>query len=432
MVAQHLTLAMNGIEVGEWRKLANGATEFQYAESWLDSSRRRPISLSLPLSSKTYRGDVVINFFDNLLPDNELIRSRIQQRFQTATKTPFDLLSVIGQDCVGAIQLYQQKTALTDTIHAHSLTDKEIEHILQNYQYLPLGMEENEDFRISLAGAQEKTAFLYHQGKWKRPLGATPTTHIFKLPIGIVGQGQLNLSTSCENEWLCLQILAKFGLAVPQADIAHFGETKVLIVERFDRRWSADNRYLIRLPQEDMCQAFNIAPARKYENDGGIGILPIMNILKGSSNTIADQKAFFKAQILFWLLCAIDGHAKNFSLFLEANNRYKLTPFYDVISAYPLLSPKGLQKQKVKMAMAWYGEKNKHYLWDKIHLRHLFHTANLAGFPKQSLEEILHEICLASRELTNIPIQQIPDYIAEPILSGFNHKMMKLNGNYNF
>lgn len=427
MVGDMLTVAMNGLEVGHWRKLASGATEFRYSASWLNSPRKRAISLSLPLSDQIYRGDVIYNFFDNLLPDNELIRSRIQQRFQTTTKSPFDLLSAIGQDCVGAIQLYTQTPSPTQEINAQKLTDQEIEHILRNYQSLPLGMAEQADFRISIAGAQEKTAFLHHQGEWKRPLGSTPTTHIFKLPIGIVGQGQIDLSNSCENEWLCLNILRVFGLPVPQAEIAYFGETKVLIVERFDRRWAKDNSYLLRLPQEDMCQAFNIAPARKYENDGGIGILPIMQLLKGSSNALADQKAFFKAQILFWLLCAIDGHAKNFSLFLEPDNRYKLTPFYDVISAYPLISPKGLQKQKVKMAMAWHGEQNKHYLWDKIQLRHIFHTAKLAGLSKQTVEEILQEIVVASSRLNSIPTQHLPEQIVEPILSEMERKLVVAN-----
>ncbi|MDD0824765.1 type II toxin-antitoxin system HipA family toxin [Mannheimia sp. AT1] len=430
MVNQILTLAMNGIEVGEWRKFADGSTEFQYYPSWLESARSRAISLSLPLSNKVYRGDVVYNFFDNLLPDNELIRSRIQQRFQTTTKSPFDLLSVIGQDCVGAIQLYAKSPSSIKSILSQPLTEEEIEHTLLNYQSLPLGMKEQDDFRISLAGAQEKTALLYHQEQWHRPLASTPTTHIFKLPIGIVGQGQIDLSGSCENEWLCLQILAKFGLKVPSAKIAHFGKTQVLIVERFDRRWSKDSSHLIRLPQEDMCQAFNIAPARKYEADGGVGMLPIMQLLKGSSNAMKDQKDFFKAQILFWLLCAIDGHAKNFSIFLEPNNRFKLTPFYDVISAYPLIKPNGLQKQKVKMAMAWHGEKNKHYLWDKIQLRHIFHTAKLAGLSAQIVEEILHEICASVRGLGDISVEHIPLNITEPILSGIEKRVEMVKGTF--
>ena len=165
-----LNVAMNGLLVGEWRKLTSGATEFQYAEKWLESVRSRPISLSLPLSHKIYRGDSVYNFFNNLLPDNEQIRSRIQQRFQTSTKSPFDLLSSIGQDCIGAIQLYQGENRSVRQIYAEPLNDKEVENVLKNYRTFPLGMEESEDFRISLAGAQEKTALLYYQNQWQRPL----------------------------------------------------------------------------------------------------------------------------------------------------------------------------------------------------------------------------------------------------------------------
>lgn len=420
-----LNLAMNGILVGQWRRLKNGATEFQYVERWLSSARSRPISLSLPLSSKVYRGAEVYNFFDNLLPDNEQIRSRIQQRFQTNTKTPFDLLSAIGQDCVGAIQLYKSNTHLVKTIYAEPLSENDIENTLKNYRTFPLGMEQEEDFRISIAGAQEKTALLYYDNQWMRPLHTTPTSHIFKLPIGMVAQGQLDLSNSCENEWLCLQIMRTFGLNIPFAAIEHFGKMKTLIVERFDRRWSEDKKWLVRLPQEDMCQALNIAPARKYESDGGPGILQIMQLLNGSANPNEDRKQFFKAQIVFWLLCAIDGHAKNFSLFLEPQGHYRLTPFYDVMSAYPLIKPNGLAKQKVKMAMAWQGE-NKHYLWDKIQLRHIFATAKLAGLSKATVEDILHEILFALPNIERISIRHLPHEISEPILEGLITQAKKI------
>lgn len=420
-----LNVAMNGILVGQWRRLKNGATEFQYADRWLSSTRSRPISLSLPLSSKIYRGDEVYNFFDNLLPDNEQIRSRIQQRFQTNTKTPFELLSAIGQDCVGAIQLYQYNTHIVKTVYAEPLSESDIENTLKNYRTFPLGMEQEDDFRISIAGAQEKTALLYYNDQWMRPLHTTPTSHIFKLPIGMVAQGQLDLSNSCENEWLCLQIMRTFGLNVPFASIEHFGEMKTLIVERFDRRWSENKKWLVRLPQEDMCQALNIAPARKYESDGGPGILQIMQLLRGSANPNEDRKQFFKAQIVFWLLCAIDGHAKNFSIFLEPQGHYRLTPFYDVMSAYPLIKPNGLSKQKVKMAMAWQGE-NKHYLWDKIQLRHVFATAKLAGLSQSIVEDILNEILSCLPKIEKISVRHLPDDISEPILNGLINQAKKI------
>lgn len=44
----------------------------------------------------------------------------------------------------------------------------------------PLGMQDEDDFRLSIAGAQEKTAFLQINKQWQLPLGPTPSSHIFK------------------------------------------------------------------------------------------------------------------------------------------------------------------------------------------------------------------------------------------------------------
>jgi serine/threonine-protein kinase HipA len=92
---------------------------------------------------------------------------------------------------------------------------------------------------------------------------------------------------------------------------------------------------LLRLPQEDCCQALSVPPPRKYEPDGGPGIRQILELLKASDEPEADQTLFLKAQIVFWLLGATDGHAKNFSIFLLPGGRFRLTPLYDVMSAQP-------------------------------------------------------------------------------------------------
>ena len=155
------------------------------------------------------------------MPDNPQIRARIQRKFQIPTQQPFDLLSVIGEDCVGAIQLVSgQVPQLKEEINCEPLDDHEIASILSGYQNNPLGMKNIEDdFRISIAGAQEKAAFLYHNEKWNRPLSTTPTTHIFKLPIGVIQHQQLDLSDSCENEWICSKIIAAFGVPVANCEI---------------------------------------------------------------------------------------------------------------------------------------------------------------------------------------------------------------------
>jgi serine/threonine-protein kinase HipA len=418
-----LDVRMNGRLVGFLHKLPSGAITFQYADEWLEISQARPISLSLPLRALAYEGAQVYNFFDNLLPDNERIRARIQAKFKVPSSHPFDLLSAIGADCVGAIQLGQEQAlSKVDLTTAQVPSTAEIAKLLKGYGMSPLGMnEEVEDLRISIAGAQEKTALLWHQGQWCRPTGPTPTSHIFKLPIGSIAKNNIDLSEGCENEWLCLEIAKAFGFPTAKAQIQYFEDVKVLVVERFDRHWSSDGKWLMRLPQEDMCQALGISPNLKYQSDGGPGMAEIMKVLLGAKDANADREQFFRSQILFWLLAATDGHAKNFSIHLEAGGSYRLTPLYDVISFYPYISP-SKPMQKIKMAMALKGTKRNNYHWSAIQPRHFISTAKAINFsPKKAeliLKEMLEQANRVAEEVAERIPEEFPTHISEPILQG--------------
>lgn len=429
-----LSLLMNGILIGTLKKTTTGSLTFIYDQNWLDRRGARPISLSLPLVEQPFTGDVVYNFFDNLLPDNQQIRARIQAKFHVATNQPFDLLASIGKDCVGAIQLIDGEIpTFKKEIKFKALDEKEIASILRDYQNNPLGMTDTaKEFRISIAGAQEKAAFLYQKGKWCRPLGETPTSHIFKLPIGYIQHQQMDLSDSCENEWLCSQIAAAFGIPVARCDILHFENVKVLAVERFDRKMASDNTWLMRLPQEDICQALGISPHLKYQSDGGPGISEIMRLLLASANSIADRDMFYRSQILFWLLAAIDGHAKNFSVFIEPEGKYRLTPLYDIMSTYPLTANKQLQAKKIKMAMALKG-KNVHYNWHDIQRRHFLETAKAVNYSPERAETILDEMLqkvdlVIDQVSTKLPklSKKIPSSISQPIWDGMRSMKKKL------
>jgi len=153
-----LSILMNGILIGKLEKTTRSSLTFAYDQRWLETPGARPISLSLPLVNQVFSGDVVYNFFDNLLPDNSQIRARIQAKFHVATNQPFDLLASIGKDCVGTIQIIDGKIpSFKNEINSESLNEKEIAAILRGYQEYPLGMKNNtSEFRISIAGAQEK------------------------------------------------------------------------------------------------------------------------------------------------------------------------------------------------------------------------------------------------------------------------------------
>lgn len=418
-----LYVLMNDELVGELTQDNAGGLSFAYVADWISKPYSRPVSLSLPLVNQRFSGEVVYNFFDNLLPDNPQIRARIQARFQAKSSRPFDLLALIGRDCVGALQIVERiPQAPHLNIESHFVSEAEIARILRSYQTAPLGMDEKDDgFRISIAGAQEKTAFLYYQNEWHKPFGPTPTTHIFKLPIGYLPHQGIDLSESCENEYLCLLLASKFGLEVAKSTILQFEEEKVLVVERFDRKWSRDNRYLLRLPQEDLCQALGYSPNLKYQSDGGPSIKEIMQLLNGSQSPQKDRDAFFRAQVVYWCLGAIDAHAKNFSISIQAQGGYQLTPLYDIISAYPLIEQKQLQFKKLKMAMALYG-KNSHYKIEGIQKRHFIETAKYVQYSKikaeQIFEQVINRIDSAIDEVAIQLPQHFPAKIADPIFEG--------------
>lgn len=386
---------MNGERVGAWTPRRGTASEFQYASEWLESPRSRALSLSLPFlpNNASHRGPHVDAWFENLLPDSREIRERIGARFRTASLEAFDLLTAIGRDCVGAVQLLPADVAGDDVrrIDARPLTAaevaKQLRAVTSDHR---LGVEdEDEEFRISIAGAQEKTALLRLGDTWHVPHGATPTTHILKLPLGLIGNVQANMRDSVENEWLCMQFLAELGLDVADTEIGRYaddaGEVKALVVRRFDREFVPETAeqaaWIVRLPQEDMCQATGTPPRKKYESDGGPGIPRIMGLLQAGREPSRDTVEFAKAQLAFWLLAAPDGHAKNFSVF-QKRKGYSLTPMYDVLSAWPVIGsgPNEWAYQKVKLAMAIRGSKPYRHL-GKILLRHWKKLATETAIP---------------------------------------------------
>lgn len=393
---------INGLLVGQWVIPAVGSMEFRYDSGWIASPQGRPLSLSLPINfdSRPLKGAEVGYYFDNLLPDSEPIRRRLQTRFHTGSQDAFDLLEAIGRDCVGAVQLLPEGKTPEDvfSVQVEPLDDSQVERRLVSAiaPSGPLGKSsagEEEDFRISIAGAQEKTAFTWYKGRWCRPLGATPTTHIFKLPLGLVGARQADMQTSIENEWLCAQVLRAFGLPVANCDIGHFGARKVLIVERFDRRLAGDGSYWLRLPQEDFCQALGRPSSAKYETDGGPGAVDISRLLATSENAAEDIGTFLRSQLIYWMLAATDGHAKNFSIHLLPQGRYRLTPLYDVLSVWPIVGsgPNQLDYEKLTLAMALRG-KNKHYGLATIQRRHFIETARKCGYGEQAMAAAMEEI----------------------------------------
>ncbi len=416
----------NGQSVGTWRLSSRGRMEFQYDDAWLAAPETRPIStsLQLPLDNVPYAGKLVEAYFDNMLPESESIRRRIQERFQTPTRGPFDLLAAIGRDCVGAVQIVpaDESPPRVDRIDAVALSETEIASELAWVTSSRSLVREEKEFRISIAGAQEKTAFTRHNGKWCRPAGSTPTTHIFKLPLGVVSSYRADMSTSVENEWLCAVIAAAFGLPVAGCEVAEFGPQKVLIVERFDRQLHSSGRYWLRLMQEDFAQATGTPWYKKYQADGGPGVLQLAEILRASTDAKRDIGTLFKAQLLFYLLAAIDGHAKNFSIRILSGGQYQLTPLYDILSAWAVIGKRAneIPFEKAKLAMALPGERPRYNLAtiQRRHFEALGKTLGIGGETEDLIDEMLAKTTTVIAHVQRKLPRGFPRGLAERIFQG--------------
>lgn len=418
---------MNGRHAATWRTSPTRGQELTYDEAWLADPHAAPISRSMPIvPGGAYRGDVVANYFENLLPENRAIRERLRERFHARSTGAFDLLQQIGRDCVGAVQLVPEGAGPQEAarIEVEPLTQAQVAHMLREAAGMPvrgLGGHDDAAFRISLPGMQEKAGVVRHRDRWCRPLGGTPTTHILKLPLG-VGPSGIDLTTSVWNEWLCSEIVRALGVEVARGTVQRFQDLEVLAVERFDRRAAARGTRIERVPQEDFCQATGTPAQGKYESDGGPGIARIMRELGGAIDPHTDRLRFMRMQVVFWLLCAIDGHAKNFSIFLEPAGRYRLAPAYDVLSAYPFLGagPGKISPEKVRLSMAFWGV-NRHYRWVEVRRSHIVKTARDCGLARD-IEALLEEIVAlapgAIEQVGRALPRRFPHAVAEPILEG--------------
>ena len=394
----------------------------------------RPLSLSLPLASGGLKGAVVDSYFDNLLPDSRAIRERLATRFGTASTQAFELLRAVGRDCVGAIQLLAEDEAPADLeqISGTPMSVDEVEALLlQTVTPGRLGglLEEEDALRISLAGAQEKTALLWHEQQWMRPHGATPTTHILKLPLGLVGDRQADFSTSVENEWLCLNILQAYGLAVPRCESPQLRHAEGAGRRALRPAAPFDGTVADALAAGRLLPGAGLPPHLKYEADGGPGVLDLARILQQSVNAREDLRTLFAAQLIFWMLAAPDGHAKNFSIHLLPEGRFRLAPLYDVMSIWPVEGggPNQFSPHDAKLAMAVMG-KNRHYRRSTIQRRHFNATAQqcLGASAEPLIADVLAKTPHVVRQMYEAPPPGFPERVAERVLAGLTDAAKRL------
>lgn len=344
MTAELIAL-LGGRELGRVRRDKRGRLTFTYADEWREAGEAHPLSLSMPLGAAEHGHAAIEAFLWGLLPDNEAILDRWGKRFHVSSRNPFALISQVGEDCAGAVQFVRpERLEACQAPQPEPIEWLDEAAVAERLRLLagdPSAWRAPRDTgQFSLAGAQPKTALLFEEGRWGVPSGRIPTTHILKPPTGA-------FDGHAENEHFCLVLARRLGLPAASSTVQHFEDQIAIVIERYDRiRTDAG---LIRVHQEDVCQALGVPPHRKYENEGGPGARGVVELLRDhSSSRDQDVTTFLDALAFNWLIAGTDAHAKNYSLLIGAGGRVRLAPLYDIASALPY---DGMQFQKLKLAM---------------------------------------------------------------------------------
>lgn len=187
MSERELTLLLGGTESGRVLQDRHGRLRFVYAESWRESPTAFPLSLSMPLQAAEHPSAKIEPWLWGLLPDNSAILQRWVTRFQVSARNVFALISQVGEDCAGAVQLVRPERLDATKEGARGriewLIEADIAERLRALRSDHAAWRGPQDIgQFSLAGAQPKTALLLDKGRWGIPSGRIPTTHILKPP----------------------------------------------------------------------------------------------------------------------------------------------------------------------------------------------------------------------------------------------------------
>ncbi len=339
-----LVVILGDLIAGTITRLPGGRLRFDYDEAYRSRPAATPMSVSMPVQVPSHPDRVILPWLWGLLPDNDAVLARWARQFQVAG-SPFSLLATpIGHDCPGAVRFAhpdEVDTALHRPGAITWLTDGEVAERLRDLKADSTAwLGRNFTGQFSLAGAQSKTALLQRSGRWGVPSGSMPTTHILKPAISGLDDHDLN-------EHLCLEAARRAGLAAVRTQVRRFGDESAVVVERYDRRFVGED--IVRIHQEDLCQALSVPPAGKYQNEGGPGPRDVARLLRRVMPPAAADAAvwrFADALIWNWLMAGTDAHAKNYSILL-AGDQVRLAPLYDISSALPY----DTHEKKLRLAM---------------------------------------------------------------------------------
>jgi serine/threonine-protein kinase HipA len=390
MVERALDVFCFGRRAGMLRDL-DPTLEFAYDEQWL-ADGLPPLSQSLPVEGGWAPG-APLAFFGGLLPEGRP-RATLSRLLGVSVGNDFGLLRLLGGDCAGAVSLHQPgalPAAPGDGADVTWLDDEALAATLAELPSRPLRADASGEARLSLAGAQDKLPVVVdNDGRIGVTQGVTPSTHIVKTPID-------GLDGTVANEAFCLLLGRELGLETVQAEPSRIGGSEFLLIRRYDREAGAEG--VLRLHQEDACQALGVAAERKYEAEGGPSLANCFALLRSATRSgrhavvAREAPKLLDAWTLSFLVGNHDAHGKNFSLLYRPDS-VTLAPIYDVLSTVVYWKVKEMDR---RMAMRVGGESRPRYVRPR-HLAAMLHDCGLAAAPaRRRIARLAHAAPAAAR-----------------------------------
>lgn len=344
-----LDVYIEGHHAGQMTRSASDTVVFTYLAAYAASGERTPLSLSMPKRTAEHAGVVPQRWIENLLPENEDARVAIASKFDVRATDAYSLLHHIGLDVAGAVQFVPEGQPIERPGELIPWSDKRIAAEIDRLHANPADVDlDSEIGRWSLAGQHGKFALSRVGERWVEPTGTQASTHIFKV-------GMNHREHSDVAEFVTMRAAKIMGLSVPGVDLLNFDGRLVVAVERYDRTTSEDA--VVRLHQEDFCQALGIGSAQKYESDGGPSMRAVEALLRANVSPAQRERSiaeFARLQAFNMVVANTDAHGKNGSLLMRGP-QVRLAPAYDLISAAFVWSPKSVWF-KGKMAMKFGGD----------------------------------------------------------------------------
>jgi serine/threonine-protein kinase HipA len=402
-----LSLVVDGWIMGEVRRDRRGRLTLVYDPHWRTAPGAWPLSLSMPLVVAEHEHGRIDSWLRGLLPASEVTLERWGRQFHASPRDAFALLSAVGEDCAGAVQLVppHRIPVIADSkpMTVEWLTRAGMAERLRALRKDPAAARLARDGgHCSLGGRQAKTALVFNGQHWGIPSGRTPTTHILKLPVE-------GLDGHVHNEHLCLALARALGLPVARSQVLAFEDQAAIVLERYDR-WR-DGGTVRRLHQEDLGQALGRAPSPRRGNGAGTRPARMLEVIRAhSGEPQQDMWTFARALMLNWLIAGGEALANNFSLLIGAGGRVRLAPLRNLVSTLPWPAA-----DTARHAPATSG--GTVHAFDEIGIRHWMKFATEARLPATQVLE-------AARDMA----ARIPDVLAQVTAQaraeGVNHPIV--------